>query len=156
MKAKRRIARADFWIPQDNEGELSFWTRHRTVPQSKAGDALFTISSKPCLLGGLIRFSSTRWPRPTWLLRTPNSVVQPSTVLRTKTAVHGLWRLPRHASLWTCKRTCGECGRKYPRKATASLRKRQRRPRRRHLAATPPALTQCHAGRLPPAHRLCL
>jgi hypothetical protein len=62
MNAKRRIARADFWIPWDNEVELSFLNPVMApVPQSKAAGALFTISSKPCLLvGSLIRFSSAR------------------------------------------------------------------------------------------------
>ena len=55
-------------------------------------------------------------------------------------------RPPRHANLWTYKRTCGECGSKYPRKATGFIKAAGSVDRVGGILLTPPALTQCHAG----------
>src|SRR6266436_8894025 len=55
-------------------------------------------------------------------------------------------RPPRPENLWTCKRACGECGHKYPRKATGFIEAGGNVDRIGGILLTPPALTQCHAG----------
>ena len=55
-------------------------------------------------------------------------------------------RPPRRANLWTCERTCGECGRKYLPKAMGFIEARGNVDRVAGILLTPPALTQCHAG----------